>query len=472
MAPARRSRTRPPVIHKFGGASLADAAAVRHAITLLQSQPAGPAVVVCSAMAGVTDALLALGARALASGRDASARAALAADVAALRARHEAVAKAVVPAGAARRRVLADVARAHEELITLLDGVASLRELTPRTNDFLLSRGEKLSALLLAAGLDAAGRAAEYVKATAVIRTNGVHGNAFPELAETERAAKAELLPRLKRGVLPVVPGFLGASPDGTVVTLGRGGSDLTATTLARVLRADRVNLWKDVPGLLTTDPRVVPTARVIPQLNVREAAELAYYGAKVLHPRALIPLARDASSVGTEISARRTLSRYPVKALSMVREQALVTVTGNGMLGVPGIAARTFTALQRTGVSVSFITQASSEHAISLCIPASSAEAARAALDAEFAVERQRREIERIDVRDRVAGRTRHGRRAWTCRTRVWCAWPSRHQHRGHRPGLIRAQHHGGHRGRGGARRGARGARRVPARQDRRRCG
>ena len=415
MATARRARTRPPVIHKFGGASLADAAAVRHAIALLQAQPPGPTVVVCSAMAGVTDALLALGARALTTGREVEARAALAADVEALRRRHELVVRAVVPAGAARQRVLADVTRAHEELGTLLEGVASLRELTPRTNDFLLSRGEKLSALLLAAGLEAAGRPARYVKATAVIRTNGVHGNAFPELGPTEQAARAELAPLLRQGILPVVPGFLGASPDGTVVTLGRGGSDLTATTLARVLRAERVNLWKDVPGLLTTDPRVVPTARVIPQLNVREAAELAYYGAKVLHPRALIPLARtrtpvfvrpfgDPESVGTEISARRTLARYPVKALSMVREQALVTVTGNGMLGVPGIAARTFTALQRTGVSVSFITQASSEHAISLCIPASSAEAARAALEAEFAVERQRREIERIDVRDHVA--------------------------------------------------------------------
>ncbi|HMS02626.1 MAG TPA: hypothetical protein PKE51_06610, partial [Gemmatimonadaceae bacterium] len=198
MATARRARTRPPVIHKFGGASLADAAAVRHAIALLQAQPPGPTVVVCSAMAGVTDALLALGARALTTGRDAAARAALAADVEALRRRHELVVRAVVPAGAARQRVLADVARAHEELGTLLEGVASLRELTPRTNDFLLSRGEKLSALLLAAGLEAAGRPARYVKATAVIRTNGVHGNAFPELGPTEQAARAELAPLLR----------------------------------------------------------------------------------------------------------------------------------------------------------------------------------------------------------------------------------------------------------------------------------
>jgi aspartokinase/homoserine dehydrogenase 1 len=415
MTAARRSRTRPPVIHKFGGASLADVAAVRHAIGLVAAQPRGPSVVVVSAMAGVTDALVDLGTRALAAGRDAAARRDLAERVAALRARHDAVAKAVVPRGARRQEVLAEVARAHEELATLLDGVASLRELTLRTGDFLLSRGEKLSALLVAAGLEAAGTPSVYVKAMRVIRTNGAHGNAFPDLAATEQAARETLGPLLRRGTVPVVPGFLGASPDGTVTTLGRGGSDLTATTLARVLQAESVHLWKDVPGLLTTDPRTVPSARVIPQLNVREAAELAYYGAKVLHPRALIPLARtstpvfvrpfgDPASTGTEISSRRTLQKYPVKALSMVRDQALVTVTGNGMLGVPGIAARTFTALQRTGVSVSFITQASSEHAISLCIPAGSAAAARDALEAEFAGERQRREIERIDVRAPVA--------------------------------------------------------------------
>jgi len=415
MVSVRRSRSRPPRVHKFGGASLADADAVRHAIALVRAQPAGPAVVVVSAMAGVTDALLDLGRRALAGGRDGAARADRMSLVAALKARHEAVVRAVVPRGPIRTRVLADVTRAHDALVTLLDGVASLRELTPRTNDFLLSRGEKLSALMLAAGLEAAGTDAAYVKATSVILTDGVHGGAFPDLGATETAARAVLGPLLRKGVTPVVPGFLGASPDGTVTTLGRGGSDLTATVLARVLGADSVHLWKDVPGLLTTDPRIVPTARVIPQLNVREASELAYYGAKVLHPRALIPLARtstpmhvrpfgDPASTGTEISSRRTLQKYPVKALSMVRQQALVTVTGNGMLGVPGIAARTFTALQRTGVSVSFITQASSEHAISLCIPAESAAAARSALDAEFAAERHRREIERIDVRTGVA--------------------------------------------------------------------
>src|SRR5947208_1480974 len=188
----------------------------------------------------------------------------------------------------------------------------------------------------------------------------------------TAPSARRALGPVLARGLVPVVPGFLGAAPDGQVATLGRGGSDLTATLLARVLGAREVSLWKDVPGLLTADPRIVPDARVVPQVHLREAAELAYYGAKVLHPRALIPVIKrnvairirpfaDPASLGTEISRRRTLHQYPVKALSAIPQQALLTVAGSGMLGVPGIAARTFAAVHHRGISVSLIPQASS---------------------------------------------------------------------------------------------------------------
>ena len=196
----------------------------------------------------------------------------------------------------------------------------------------------------------------------------------------------------------------------GEVATLGRGGSDLTATLLARSLDASQVSLWKDVPGLLTADPRVVPDARVIPQLHTREAAELAYYGAKVLHPRALIPLAgrkvaiyvrpfADPKSLGTEVSERAPRGRFPVKALTAASGQALVTVTGNGMLGVPGIAARTFAALQARGISVSLISQASSEHSICFSVPESLADAARQSLLQEFQQEITRQEIDGVEV-------------------------------------------------------------------------
>jgi aspartokinase/homoserine dehydrogenase 1 len=173
--------------------------------------------------------------------------------------------------------------------------------------------------------------------------------------------------------------------------------------------------LWKDVPGLLTADPRVVPDARVIPELHTREAAELAYYGAKVLHPRALIPLAgrkiplfvrpfADPASPGTEVSERVGATNLPVKALSAATHQALVTVAGNGMLGVPGIAARTFAALQARRISVSLISQASSEHSICLSVPDPAARDARGALLHEFRDEIARREIDGVEVQHAVA--------------------------------------------------------------------
>src|SRR5581483_4893860 len=332
------------------------------------------------------DALLAIAAQA-ARGEERAA----AGLIAELRARHRRAAEAVAGARRARAALLASIAAEFDELAALAAGLRLLRDLTPRTSDFIVARGERLSARLLAAALEAGGVPARYVAAEEVIRTDAHFGHASPDYARTDRAARRVLRPLLARGVVPVVPGFIGAAPSGELTTLGRGGSDLTATLLARALGAARVSLWKDVPGLLTADPRVVPDARVIPAVHTREAAELASYGAKVLHPRALIPLAgrkiplhvrpfADPASPGTEISERVGATGLPVKALSAATHQALLTVAGNGMLGVPGIAARTFAALQARRLSVSLISQASSEHSICFSVPEPAAREARAA--------------------------------------------------------------------------------------------
>src|SRR5213080_2721938 len=402
MARARARTTRPPQIHKFGGASLADAAAIGHAVRIVQAQRPEPLVVAVSAMSGVTDALLDGAARA-ARGDASHVRAA----AEALRAQHAAAAQELVPAGARLEELLRLIGEAFAELEQVAGGLGVLRELTPRTTDYLAARGERLSARLFAAALDAAGCPAAYVDAT--------FGGASPDLRRTERSARKALRPLLARGTVPVVPGFLGAAPDGQVATLGRGGSDLTATLLARVLGAREVSLWKDVPGLLTADPRIVPDARVVPQVHLREAAELAYYGAKVLHPRSLVPVMKqnvairirpfaEPASLGTEISRRRTLEQYPVKALSAIPKQALLTVTGSGMLGVPGIAARTFAAVHHEGISVSLITQASSEHSICFSVPEESAQRARRSLEETFQRELARQEIDGVEARTGLA--------------------------------------------------------------------
>jgi bifunctional aspartokinase / homoserine dehydrogenase 1 len=404
-----RSR-RAPSVHKFGGASLADSTAVRHAVEIVQSCRPEPTVVVISAMAGVTDALLDV-ARQAGTGDERT----VASLITQLRSRHAEVARALLPAGRARAEMLAHVADVFQELDALAQGLRLVRELTPRTSDYLVSRGERLSARLFAAALDQAGTKARYVDALDVIHTDAAFGQASPDFGRTDRSVQRTLMPLVTRGIIPVVPGFLGATPSGEVATLGRGGSDLTATLLARALGASRVLLWKDVPGLLTADPRVVPDARVIPQLHAREAAELAYYGAKVLHPRALIPLTgrrvpiyvrpfADPKSPGTEVSERAAPGRFPVKALTAAGGQALITVTGNGMLGVPGIAARTFAALHTRKISVSLISQASSEHSICFSVPEAFAADARQSLLREFQGEIGRREIDGVEVSPAMA--------------------------------------------------------------------
>lgn len=411
-------------IHKFGGAALADAGSIRRAIEIFRAE-GGPKVAVVSAMAGVTDALLEVGARALA-GDELEALAI----VERLRARHLETAQALARDGRDREALLAEIAASFSELGALARGLSILRELSPRTSDAIVARGELLSARLFAAGLAAVGERARWIPPGSVIVTDGRYGNASPDLAATDRAASRTLEPLLARGIVPVVAGFLGASPEGRLATLGRGGTDLSATMLGRALDASRVVLWKDVPGLLTADPRIVGNARVLPKLDLREAAELAYYGAKVLHPRALIPLSTakgkgtgaeprgappltrlivkpfaDPTAPGTEIAALgRPKRSQPVRALSAVRGQALVTVAGSGMLGVPGIAARTFSALHHEGISVSLISQASSEHSICFAVPRADSERARVALSEAFRDEIVRREIDGVEVRSGVA--------------------------------------------------------------------
>jgi bifunctional aspartokinase / homoserine dehydrogenase 1 len=396
---------RAPAVHKFGGASLADSSAVRHAIEIIGSFRPEPTVVVVSAMAGVTDALLEA-ARHAEAGNESTVSALLAQ----LRSRHLEVAGSLLPSGSARAEMLAHIEDVFQDLDAIILELRLGGQLSARTADDVLSRGERLSARLVAAALDQAGHQAEYVDATDVVRTDAVFGQAAPDFALTEQSAQRVLSPLLERGTVPVIPGFLGATPSGDVATLGRGGSDLTATLLARSLGASQVFLWKDVPGLLTADPRLVPDARVIPQVHAREAAELAYYGAKVLHPRALIPLTgrrtsiyirpfADPSSPGTEVSERATPGKSPVKALTAATGQALMTVAGNGMLGVPGIAARTFAALHGRQISVSLISQASSEHSICFSVPEPLAEEARRSLLQEFQGEIARREIDGVEV-------------------------------------------------------------------------
>jgi aspartokinase/homoserine dehydrogenase 1 len=396
-------------VWKFGGASLADAGAIQRAVGLIGGRH-GQLVVVASALGGITDLLLD-GAAAATAGRDADARRAAAEFLR----RHRDVARTLIPAGPARRRLMATIDAAAREFRELCVAIAVLGHLAPRASDLLVSRGERVSAAIVAAALSQSRRRAAYVDAADFVVSDDHHGGAAPNVAATGKLARARLRPMLANGTIAVVPGFIGKAPDGSVTTLGRGGSDLTATLLARALGARRVVCWKDVPGILTADPRLVAEARLIPQLHHREAAEVAHYGAKVLHPRALIPIAGTRITLhvrsfvhpdqpGTEVSARKSLSEYPVKALAIVRGQAIVTVAGKGMVGVHGIAARTFVAVDNQRLSVSTIFQASSESSIGFTLPESEADRAVASLRSAFRDELATGLIDNITARRGMA--------------------------------------------------------------------
>jgi aspartokinase/homoserine dehydrogenase 1 len=399
MARQRASTVR---VFKFGGTSVGSAEALRTAAAHVEADTS-PVVVVVSAMAGITDLLLAA-ARA-ARDQDADRVSQIIREFSDL---HLGLVRQTLVVPRSLEALSAEVAHSTSELVAMCDGVRILRELTPRAEDAVVARGERLLARLFVALLGERRRRATYVDATDLIFTERRFGRLWPDFARCEKAATRKVKPSLRAGSVVVLPGFLATGPEGELVTLGRGGSDFSAAIVARALHAGSLTLWKEVDGLMTADPRSVPDARVVPELHYREAAELAYYGAKVLHPRTMLPLVErgiplhvrntfNAAFSGTRIAGDVQPGAYPVKALTAIPGQSLVSVEGSGMIGVPGVAARTFGALAQAGHSVSMISQSSSESSICLVVPDGEAEHATRALREAFAPELATRLVDTV---------------------------------------------------------------------------
>jgi len=336
------------------------------------------------------------------------------------------VARKTVAALAARHReAAADVARRTgvelsfdaavlAELQTALSGVALLRERTARVSDLIASFGERLSAPLLAGALRALGVASVAVDARRLLRTDEVHGAATCDRKRSDPRIRRALLPLLEQRQVPIVTGFIAKSRKGETTTLGRSGSDTTAALLGAALAAREVVIWTDVDGVLTADPRVVAGARLLPRLSYREAAEMTYFGAKVLHFPAVLPAIAARIPLIIRNSARPELAgttiaekgdgRRGIRAVTAISAQCLISLDGGGMMGIPGIAARVFTATARLGVSVVMFSQASSEQNIALVIPQSDTERTVAALLEEFRYERLTGAIDSVAARAPIA--------------------------------------------------------------------
>lgn len=397
------------LVMKFGGTSVGSAAAVERLVDITRRAQADwpRVVVVVSAMSGVTDLLLA-GAHAAAGGDDVRP----AHIVAELRGRHADVLYELVDAVGKDKplaaEVLLKIAAGVEEFGRLCQAVRVLGEASPRALDAVSSLGERLSAPLVAAALTAAGVPSQAVDAARVVVTDAGFQSAAPDMEATAARADAVLAPMLKAGCVPVVTGFIGATPAGVVTTLGRGGSDYSAAILGVVLNADEVWIWTDVDGVMTADPRLVPQARTLPELTFREISELAFYGAKVLHPKTIRPVVErglalrvkntfNPAGQGTRVAADNEATHGSVKAVTVFKGQCVITLEGRGMIGIPGIAARTFAAVARTGTSVAMISQASSEQSICFVVPCVATAAVMHALHEEFRLELARRDIDSI---------------------------------------------------------------------------
>ncbi len=397
------------LVMKFGGTSVGSATAIRNLIAITRQVRAEweRVSVIVSAMSGVTDALL-HAAHAAEAGDAHLPRAT--ADK--LREKHFAALDDLAPGA---NEVKARIAGCLAEYTALCHAINILGEASPRALDAIASLGERMSAPLVAAALATAGLPAEAVDAAEVVVTDAIYQSATPDMEATQGRAEAVIGPLLERGVIPIITGFIGATSQGVTTTLGRGGSDFSAAIFGVALGAREVWIWTDVPGVMTADPRVVKEARTLPELTFREISELAFYGAKVLHPKTIRPVIErgivlrvkntfQPQHPGTEIipdnagtsreapAVRRANGN--VRAVTAFRGQSIITLEGRGMLGIPGIAARTFAAVARTRTSVSMISQASSEQSICFVVPRAASETVVRALEDEF-----RRELGRHDI-------------------------------------------------------------------------
>jgi bifunctional aspartokinase / homoserine dehydrogenase 1 len=393
------------LVMKFGGTSVGSAGALRGTAELVarSQRQWEQVVVVASAMAGVTDLLL-KGAKTAVAGDAATYR-----EVAGtLRHKHLEALSELAVTGPDSEAVAAEIEQYLERFTILCRAVLVLGELTPRALDTISGMGEQMSVRLLAAYLRQQGTAAQAVDATELIVTDSHFQSATPLLGLTIEKSQARLRPLLDRGVIPIVTGFIGADQNGVTTTLGRGGSDYSAAILGQALQAREVWIWTDVDGVMTADPRLVPSAQTIATLNYREVAELAYYGAKVLHPKTIRPVVDENIPLrikntfnpehpGSVIVPAGRGGNGALKAVTAIKDLGLITVEGTGMIGVPGIAARTFGAVAGSQVSVLLISQASSEQSICFAVPGDVAERVVAALEKEFAAELDRRDIDSV---------------------------------------------------------------------------
>jgi aspartate kinase len=397
------------IVVKFGGTSVGAAPQLDQAARILGSLRDRRPIAVVSAMGGVTDALLQAGEAAV------TGQTRLREDkLWDIRGRHDQAINQLFKDRNVASALQETERVTWEEIQKIFTGVSLLREMSPRSRDLISSFGERLIVPILAEYLQSLGMKAEPVDAREIIITSDEADFLRVDFDETRRRC-AKLTAMAEGDIVPVVTGFICSTPAGVTTTLGRGGSDYSASIIGGCINAEEIQIWTDVNGVMTADPRIVPGARVLEHVSYKEAAEMSYFGAKVLHPQTIMPavdgnipirikntFAPDAP--GTLITASTPAQQYGVKTVTSIVNVALVSVEGRGMIGVAGVAGRVFTTTARNRISVLMFSQGSSEQHISLVVSRVDGESTVKALRREFEVEMERRRIDRVSMISDIA--------------------------------------------------------------------
>ncbi len=403
--------SRPIQVMKFGGTSVGDANRIRSAAAIAaQASKQRAVVVVVSAMSGVTNTLIAAAGKA-ATGDEAAAEAL----TRALREKHHEAIGNLISDIENRRELLSEIDALIERAANYCRGCALLGELSPRALDVIAGTGERLTARMAAAVLREMGLRGIAFDATDLIVTDEIHGGARPLADPTRKKTQAALLPLLEAGGIPVVTGYVAATAKGIPTTLGRGGSDYSATILGAALDASEVIIWTDVNGVLTADPRMVPDAATLGEVSYAEAGELAFFGAKVLHPMTLRPVIESGIPVwirnsfqpeqtGTKITHSVRPAPQGVKAVTATRDVAMIAIAGPGIIGVPDIAARIFTATASVHANIVMISQSSSQDSICFVVQAADAAPTEKALREALYEDVHQHDLEHIKINRNVA--------------------------------------------------------------------
>lgn len=376
---------------KFGGSSVANAANIRRVVSIVQlALKKDKTILVVSAIGGVTDILL--DAAVLASSQNTAYQQKLVD----FRETHLQLIQELLPAGFHSSSGL-DLNKKYDELVHIYEAVYLLKELSPRTQDRILCQGELLSSMIIAAAFDAISVANCWIDAREIILTNSAFGHASPDFERTNAAILASLDQRAEQ--LCIIPGFIASDAAGITTTLGRGGSDYTAAIIAAATDAVVLEIWTDVSGIMTADPRIVSNARAIPFISYKEAMELSHFGAKVIYPPTIQPVMKRGIPVwikntfapddaGTLIEQTVSENKNTVRGISSIGGICLISLEGSGMVGIPGFSRRLFGALAEEKINVILITQSSSEHSICAAIDEFNVNRARIAVDVEFSNE------------------------------------------------------------------------------------